>query len=263
MLLQYKISLTVSAKAIITPVYPDNYWFVTTYIVFCFCIPIINRLLTCLNKKQHYYVVAIGMLLIPCYNLLFENVGGNLGYFIYIYFFVAYIKKYEPEITVYKRPGLSFVLITIVVMVLTESIVFVGDFYNNQTIINQAVRFHDSRNVITLLQAFCLFCFFRKIKPFSSKIVNLIAASSLGVYLLSENIVARGEDGCVSILWNEIFSMAKYYNNGNFVLYSFSVIIALFICSSVVDFLFRKIIKKIMNNEIFDKMSNRVNRLLE
>lgn len=233
-LLGYFIPVSTVIKTLITPLYPNNYWFVTTYIAFFLTVPILKIVLNNLMDRGLLYTITTGSLLVPVYNILFENVYGSLLYFYYIFFLVGYLKKHDNNWFIRHR-YLVFMLSSLLVIVIISAGSLISTFWGGELLLGQLKRIHDTRNIITVVQGISLFYIFYCMKPFKSPVINLIAKTSFSIYLISESIVLRGDIG-KSILWNKIFHFSKMYDSGLiFIPYSFIAILIVYVFAVAVD----------------------------
>lgn len=245
-------------KNLLTPFYPNGYWFITTYIAFYLSLPILGKLLFALSKKQLKYLLFIGSLLIPIYNFIFSGaIGGTLFYFYYIFFVVGFIKQYD-DCFIRKHNKVLFVVTTVVIFVLIELCALTSELTGVNALLGMINKIHDSRNILTVIQALSLFFIFLGLKPRKSLVINEIAKTALGTYLITENIVIRGESNQVSILWNGIFHFAEMSKSRLFIPYSIGVIVLVFTCSVIIEYIRMYIVKKIkLKNRLLEKLDQR------
>lgn len=244
----YSIPKSIVVKSLIGPIYPSFYWFVSTFIVFYLLMPILSLAVNNMTSKSLFYIAIIGGIFVPCYNFIFENVGGTLAYFCYTFFLIGLLKRNDDNF-IKKHRYCIFICSSLIIVVLVVLGSFISGFWGGQKLLNLLVRVHDSRNIFTIVQAVSLFYIFKELKPFSSMLVNEVAKTAFGTYLITENIVIRGDSNSLSILWNEWFHFANMYEGNSFVLYSTSVIMLIFVCAIGIDYL-RLVIAQKMNLHI-------------
>lgn len=189
-----------------------------------------------MSQQQLKYVAIVGGLLIPTYNFFYENLGGYLSYFCYLFFLTGYLKGNKKNVIRVYRVSI-FMLCTFIIVggIVITSIISMKTGFNG--ILSQLYRLHDSRNIITVIQAYAMFYIFIELKKFSYKWINEISKTALGSYLISESISIRGESGTVSILWNNIFHFTDRYYSNSFIWYSLLAIVITFIIVIIIDYL--------------------------
>ena len=72
-------------------------------------------------------------------------------------------------------------------------------------------------------------------KPFYSKWINGIAATSFGIYLIHENPFVR------PLLWGKWFDSSAYVNTPLYFVHLLASVIIVFVCCAVIDTLFWKL----------------------
>ena len=86
------IGLKEMIKALITPFY-GGYWFITTYLAFYMLVPALRYLTQKVTVDTLKRLCLLLTILIPAYNVFFENPGATLADFCYTFFLAAYLKK--------------------------------------------------------------------------------------------------------------------------------------------------------------------------
>jgi surface polysaccharide O-acyltransferase-like enzyme len=184
---------------------PSGYWFVYAYLVMLFAMPCLNIIISNLNK-QKLLLLIIGLVmlwsLLPIGMKVFNNKPDttidNFGYtpatyFFVIYFVSAYIRKYSGRIlNSRKYTGLISLGLLLATVLLTS-------LMNSQRFMDGLLDLYDVNSPIALLAAIFIFSYFKNVH-FKSKIINYIAGSMFGVYLIHEDSFIR------PIIWQQIIS---------------------------------------------------------
>lgn len=164
------------------PISKGNNWFVTMYILLSIFSYYINKLLDCINEKDHLDLCLIIFLLYYVINFL--NIGeyylNDFVASINIYIIVSYFQKYKIDICQNVKLNIFIFLLS------TISFVIVA--YLNNVIMN--FRVTSICNPFSFLIAFSLFNIFNSI-DFYNNIVNGISSLTLYIYLTHENILFR------------------------------------------------------------------------
>ena len=253
-----RVPFAIIIEDLFTPFYPKGYWFVATYVVFYVTVPVLRIAASNISDKGLMYSVIIGTIFVPVYNLAFDGaIGGTLSYFYYLFFLTAYFKRTNENV-LKKKCKIVFGFSSILIVSLVCLLSFASSFVGGNALLNQLWRIYNSRNIFTAIQGFSLFFIFMQMKPFTSRIINNIAKTAFGTYLITENIVLRGESGQVSILWNEIFHFSEMYETNLFIPYSAGVILLVFVCVVAIDYLRIMAVRKInFKISVFDRMDQK------
>jgi hypothetical protein len=91
---------TVTVKSflkIFVPVSTDGYWFVTIYVVLMLISPLLNLLIANMSREIHRNVLIGATVMWSVLPTCFGSISfgySRLGWFVALYFFAAYIRKY-------------------------------------------------------------------------------------------------------------------------------------------------------------------------
>jgi hypothetical protein len=184
---------------------PINY-FVTLYCVLYLISPFINIIINSINKKQYHLLltILIGLFIIcPTLTDLFGNItnlnglstismyGNNAGYtivnFTVMYFIGAYFKKWYKTINHKKYWYACYILSS--VFIVAGSII--ADSATNYC------------NIFVVLNAVSLFAIFNSFKQMYHPVINTIAKSTFGIFILHMNSLMYKS------FWS-IFNIHKY-----------------------------------------------------
>ena len=198
----------------------NQYWFMTAYIVLYLLSPWYNKALNSLTQKE-YKVLLLMMTfiwgVIPC---LILNCEGGMNFSQQIWMFVvyaygAYFAKYKSvsqTAELYKKL-LFFLSLLISSVILLELLSLKIPLFSGH-----ATFFRWSNTILAFPLSVLIFKSFSNMR-FNSIIINGLGGASLSVYLLHENPI-------VSImLWNKL---CKPWNGVNLVIFSFIIIIAVY-----------------------------------
>ena len=98
--------------------------------------------------------------------------------------------------------------------------------------------FYSQNQIYMLMMAVCLFKVFNKIKIKYNFIINFVASSMFGVYLIHDVPLIR------NILWQVLFKFENYYNSIILIPYSILVCLSVFCCCCFIEILRQKLIEK-------------------
>lgn len=246
----YKVGYIDSFKNIsaVFPIITGVYWFITAYSLIYVLSPYYNKLINSLQKRDYQKFLLINLIIwcvIPNIFGFFYNSSEVLPFynrFIWltlIYFVGAYIKKYNIKILDSKKRSLIISGITFLLMVLSIILIYI---FKNNTI--EIAYFWTPNNIFMFILSVSFFIFFTKIRIGSSKIINKIASTTLGIYLLHDGILAR-------FIWTNLFKSNIYIYSDYWFIYMACSTAILFIIGIIID-----IIRQLIEKEIIIKMLN-------
>lgn len=183
---------------VIIPYLWNNRWFVEAYIILIMLIPFINAGLRTINKKQHSLLLGITsslFILWPSFlpNPPIDDFGYGFVHFINLYILTSYIKRFSNVL-----PSKLFCLVIFFssfALILWQSLhgIATSWMYNN---------------IFVVLESISLFLIFIQF-DFKSPIVNLLASTSFGVFLIHSDRLFFGRFVYENILH------ANYYAQGS------------------------------------------------
>lgn len=235
------------------PIFWGN-WFIKYYLLLYICSPLLNKLILNTDKKMllNYtiFFIIIFSVIPTCTNFF----GGAytfsiLDNFIIMYLVGAYIRLYPNKY--FSNKKFNFFGCVICSVILVFSIIYVSKEYFNDIKLNRIPYLANDFSIITVLNAYFMFCLFKEIK-FYSKFVNWIASSTLGIYLLHDNDIVR------KYIWTIIYPNKLYLYSNNLILHAFLKISIVFVSCLIIDkiriYIFEKPIKKLMKKIEVDKV---------
>lgn len=240
---------------LITPLY-QQYWFITTYIFFIMLIPFIKIFTDSISKQTKKKLCIVLTILIPIYNVIWENVAGYLADFIYIYFIISYLKECDRNVFE-KNAKSGFAITTILIICISLLMNLIATELDISVLFRQTVRITTTRNIFIIIDALFMFYMFKNMKMKYSKIINIFGKSTFGVYILHENILFK--KGKNSLLWNRILKVPYYWQTSIFPLHMLSSIILVFIVCSIIDIILSKMIDEYLlaKIKIIDRLCNK------
>lgn len=216
----------------LTPITHNIYWFVTTYIILYLLTPFINKLLKQLNKKEYQKFIILLIIIQSIIPMVFliESPISDLGWFILIYSVAAYIKLYPNK---YFENKCLNKKITIIMYLVLYGIMIVIDYLNLKYNIClekiDAIYYTNMNSIFILLISTCLFLWFLKIEMKSSKIINIVAKSTLGVYIIHDNPFVR------KFLWQVMFKYPNDIETWKLIIVAISSVFLVFVTCVIID----------------------------
>lgn len=228
----------VTWKGVVTSLFPvvrSHYWFLTCYVLLYVVSPFLGAGVRALNQRQHEYLMGLVLVLwsiIPTTNL------GSMYYnefLLYVMLFIvaAYIRLHEIRRVLQVR---WLVMALIGSSVLSFTSVFITDLMQGMPVFSAisdkiSWRMWIGRNSpLTILMALSIFLMLLKVNLGQIKWINTISGCMLGVYLIHENSFVR------PYLWQTLLQVKEHFEvELNFISWSFSMIVAVFLCVLVLS----------------------------
>lgn len=255
----------------------ENYWFIKIYLVLYLISPFLNIFINNLNKFNYRKLLILGLIMfsiIPTitnqeaiYNT--TNYGYSLVSFMYLYLVGAYLRIYPFEDTSFSKKCtktqkkmlflVSFILLAMFnfsLHIVSKDMVGKGSMFNYfANIIN--ICFNQYDNPIVIIQSICYLQLFYYIS-IKSKFINKVASTTMGIYLIHENLFLR----------HNMYKILKF--NEPILEYTWAIFIRIFIYGLII-FVVCSIIEKIRqivflfisNRKISIKFSNKCNNFFE
>lgn len=97
-------------------------------------------------------------------------------------------------------------------------------------IASNTLYFYSKQSILTFSSAIAIFLYFVNTKFTYNKVINLIASTTFGVYLIHDNEYVR------HFLWHTVFNNAEFQDSITIIPYSIVVSIIVFLLCSIVEF---------------------------
>ncbi len=245
---------TIGRDDIFASIFPTSYgtyWFFTSYAVLILLSPYINKLLLKLTQKQHKALIVL-FVVIWCLFPTFIGAsfsGSDLAYFVSLYVIAAYIRLYPLKANASRH----FALFGFWAFILLVSIASSSYLLNYSGVFRKYITYFSEYN--RLPGAMCaleLFLAMSQTKPFYSKLMNGIASTSFGIYLIHDNFLIR------PFLWGTIFNSSAYVGTSFYFVHFFASVMIVFVCCALIDTLFWKLSFGKLINLLLDKYLDKV-----
>lgn len=226
----------------------NGYWFVKSYIFLYIFSPVLNAFSDTVTKKQlklflvFFFVFQTLYGFILCYPHEQYLNGGSPISFMGLYLLARYCRIYHIYEKISTKKSLLFVYL-FVALITSLCCFFVGLFHINQVFYDAIVGWSKSYvSPINIFSALCLLLLFSKMS-FNNSVINWIAKSCFGVYLLQENIM----------LCNYFYNYSKYLFYRNFGVGVFLKLTILVVSTYILAIIIDKI-RIIIWNFIYNKL---------
>lgn len=205
-----------------------TYGFVECFIVFYLTIPFLSVLVQNITKRQHELLLCLSL---GCYTILGSIPGFNIYFnyitwFIIVFFMASYIRLHPSS--VFERKQL-WCLLTVCSMVLAMLSVLFMLLRNSSAIFFFVM---DCNKILAVLVAVCSFLWFKNMNIPQNKVINAMGAATFGVLLIHAN-----SDAMRTWLWKDTVDVVGHYSLpiGQLVLFSISVVLAIFVICNLID----------------------------
>lgn len=250
------------------PVIFNRWWFASTYFVLYILSPFINKFLTALTKKEYQkflLLLSIIWILIPTFTTMpFQS--NKFLIFVYLYSLAGYVKLHTKENNI---SDIIYLIVAFVLIILTFLSAVVFDFIalKIERIGSYTTYFYEMEKLPIVLISLFMFLGFRKINMNNNRLINIVSATTFGIYLIHTNKFLR------PFIWKNLIQLPSLIDNFFLIPYTIFVIIAVFIGCSLIE-LFRiqffekhylktlnqisinidSRLQKILNHKFFDKI---------
>lgn len=217
--------------SLVMPFWSITDGFTPCFIAFWLTIPFLSILVQNMNKRQHQLLL---LLLLSIYTMLgsvptFSLTFNYVTWFGIIFFIASYIRLYpQPIFDKKKLWGWMTLLCVILAMasILAQRLLLgermgLGYFFVT-----------DSNKFFAVAVAVCSFLWFKNMNIKYSKVINAFGAATFGVLLIH-----AGSNAMRTWLWKDTVDVVGHYGLpfGQLVLFSFGVVLAIFLVCNLID----------------------------
>ncbi len=231
----------------ILPLFKGGIWFVVYYIIFSLFIPYLNSIL--LSMKKEIYLKLLGTIyiiwsILPFFMHYITRGNwdfSNVDFFIVMYITGAYIKlhgDFDKRIQFWSLSYGKLTIITFFAILLSVIIQdYIGLVFHDNYYIKNATFFRLYNNPIAVLFAIYAFLYAKNLR-INSPVINQLALSVLGIYLIHDNQFIR------SFIWGIIYPNVNYLNSSHLFLHAIVKTVSVFALCLLIDQIRLKIIDK-------------------
>jgi len=164
----------------------SQYWFVSSYLVLLLASPLLKIVLDHINKRIHIAIIIIMVVMCSIMSCIFNLNTYATSYlsFIMLYFIGAFLRKYPlPDLKGWKWLVLG-VSIAIYFGMTALLVSFNNDSYSRDIVHK---LYYTYNSPICMIIGVGIMIFFIQLKPFTSKIINVLGLATFEVYLFHDN----------------------------------------------------------------------------
>jgi len=216
------------------PVLTGHYWFITTYVILMVLSPFLNKLIFALERQQYKAFLATLIIVfvvlkggIP--GVLPKVTEGRMMPVLIMYFIAGYMRRFGKIEKA--RPVRHFMVAAIVYLMLFATFygfTYIGKAFDSQGIMDNRYFYRVLNSPFTVLICTELFIGFLGLNIKHSKVINKIAGSTLGVYLLHSNRLMNG-------YLQKLFPVYKETQPGLIFVYSIISVLVIYVVSTLID----------------------------
>lgn len=238
--------------SLLFPVSMGHYWFMTAYVFLYLLLPFVGMAVRKMSKEQMKATVII-LLAVFCilksvvpFRLEQDMKGYDCIWYLCVFVIAAYVRRFGLPV-IQKKWTCLCIYLAASLLAFAEVMVLHG--INLKTgslswIVNVSMEYN---HILPLLGALGLFGFFLNLSVSDrvSPVINIVAACTLGVYLLHENLGLRYS-------WQNWLGADKVSGVGSLLLWTVVAVVTVFVCGVLIELvrsrifgLLHKMLKKI------------------
>lgn len=259
-----KVSLLNAVKSILPTTF-GLYWFASCYVLIYIFTPLFKKIIDNISKKDFKILLTLMIIIwgIIAFVPKTKTFFNEFIWLIAIYFIGAYIKKYNCNIF---KSNKARVFVTILVVIIMNIIMLVLEMLSIKiSILSKKVYyFNDTNSPFVLILTVLIFNIFKNLNIKNNNIINKVASTMFGIYLIHENVFLR------DIIWKQLIQGSKYINSPMLILNAVFGVISVLLFAMLIDFIIEKIIinnlikiisktyYKIKQTKAYKKIENKV-----
>ena len=210
--------------------------FTNCFLIFYLSIPFLNLLLKNINKRQHLCLISLLLFIYTVHGSVpkLMNVSMNyVSWFSVLYFIAAYLRLYPIKNDNTKFWGFA----TLISWGLSSCGILLLNYIQVKLGFDAKVQYsymlvQDSNALLALTNAITSFMWFKSIKMRNNKLINKIAASAFGVFLIHANSNTMRQ-----WLWKDTVDCVGHFDVPYYWLYAILSVFAIYVVCTLIDFL--------------------------
>lgn len=224
------------------PFISKSLWFVSDYLALIILSPFINIVIQ--RRSVHKLLVVLLTLFVcimPTIYIFTDSWLDGLSFFIFIYVLMAYYKSYMIKRL---RPN-KYVLLIVATIIYSFLVIA------NQYMISNGIRcngnniaskisqmLYDYKTLPNLFIASSIFYFFLNTRMGKIKLINFMASSALGVYIIHQT------PAFYPVLWNKILRCQEWCYRPHLLVYLIFAVIAVYTGLSLISLFYTLIVER-------------------
>ena len=216
--------------SMITPAVHSTWWFATSYLILLILTPFVNKMLSLCDERDCIKLIA-GSLLIWCVIPTIISVNtefSNIAWFIILYTIGAFIARFPIHFRSGPSRYLPYATGAYVILLLSFYVADVTGFTSELLGIYNPVDHLIAMNSIPcVIIASAIFIAFSKMPMKNNIVINTIAASTFGIYLIHDHYLVRG------YIYSDVFDCFSWTGSDLLIPYTLSICAAIFVVCSI------------------------------
>ncbi|MGX7352812.1 acyltransferase family protein [Enterococcus canis] len=164
----------------------DSVWYLRYYVGLLLFILIIGKWLRATDRKKHMILLEILLTLQILNPPIFQTIGlsidRNFLTFLLMSLLGGYIRRYNPFEYLSKSSTVIPLFLSIVVFIIFDFVQRYSVSIDNLYVYN----FNSQSNLLTIIITLLIFILFTKIHIKNNKLINLVASTTIGIYILHD-----------------------------------------------------------------------------
>lgn len=237
----------------IFPFFGFSLWFVSGYICLIALSPFLKKIFDW-DRRTLKNMLIVLTIFIPIMSTIWIKMDTKLDilvWFIYVFLFVGYYKKYLHE---KNKINAYFILsIGIITYFIMCSIKYSCLETNNINFVYKYIDAYikDYKCIPNLLVSVPIFYFFLHLNIGKNKVINFISKSALATYIIHQ------APGFYHYLWNNVFKIDAHLNSSHAILYIITIPFVVYFGCIIIDYFRRKFINSLfIKTKIYNKIEN-------
>ena len=232
------------------------YWFASCFIIIYLFSPFIKRIVQNVEQTNFRNFLLLMIFIWGIVTLIPETKTfyNDFIYLIMIYLLGIYLKKYQDKIKIISTNKRKIIISILIAIVIGIMIVLEMISTNTSELKNYIQFFNRINSPLILALGIFIFNGFKQIKSFKNTLINIMASTTFGIYLIHDNLFIK------DIIWNKIIRATEYTDSILLLPYSIVAVIGVFIVCSIIDYIIsNSIVQGITNtiNNMFEKIKNK------
>ena len=245
------------------PIFYNQWWFITAYIIMYLFLPFINKFTLSLTKKELQKFLILTLIVGSIWPTLAPKISiySDVTWMIFVYVVGAYIRLYPEFFNKFKMRTIFSWFIGVASLTVA-SIHFMNWFNslpdNGPIKLIRSIGISNTRlanapmSPLSLLLAVLILLIFLRLHVPHSKLINTLAANVFGVYLLQSNTISH------KWLWR-VVDAQRFTDASHIVIYGIFITLVIFCVGSLIVWLSNFIIKP-LEQLIFGSIDNYLNK---
>lgn len=237
-----------------------QYWFIPCYFAVLLLSPFINKMLSCLSRQQYTILLGImffGVCFAPTF---FQTTGwfdGNISLFVFMYLLGGYIREYQVSFCAGRNHWLFW--LGMGWYVTGVAVIYLGKVHAEQLTtygVNTDYLYFGT-SVWTVVLSVLIFLFFKQIKMKDNRLIDEVAKTTIGIYLIHDNVYIR------QYAWHNIFKTDLFYTSPYLILHVVACVVFIFVVCALIEWIRSHCMVGMVNRIADSRWVKKVDRVME